>query len=432
LAHEPKVIVVGAGMAGLTAAHRLKQSGVAAVVVEEDSRPGGRVRSLRRDGNTVEMGAQFIHTNYERTLELCKEFDLEGDLVEMKNSDALVRGSRLHVIPWGGKRIPAISLFSELKMLRLMASTVVNRKRMALERWPELVHLDEIELAGHVRAKTSDEALDYVVRPLMLTYSMSEPEGLSLAYFQRSLSMYLTSGAHCFRNGNDTLPGALARGLDVRFETRVEELLADGSGRVAGVRTSAGDLEASAVIAAIPSPALRGLYSGWAPEQAEFLEQFRYSAMPLVLLEVEMREPAGYWGVVLDRRAGHRVSFVTHPHAKYAGACAPHYLQVWPLGSFGEELLERSDAEIGDAVVQELGKTGVVDVASAKQAAVIRYPHTYPQYRVGMFGRTLRFKASEGRPPGLVLAGDYTECGMIEGAVRSGENAAARVLAAAA
>ena len=430
MASKPKVIVVGAGMAGLTAAHRLKQSGVQVVVVDEDTRPGGRVRSLRRDGHTVEMGAQFIHTNYKRTLELCKEFNLEGDLVEMKNSDALVRGSRLHVIPWGGKRIPAISLWSELKMLRLIAPVAANRKRMALERWPELVHLDEIELAGHVRAKTSEEALDYVVRPLMLSYSMSEPEDLSLAYFQRSLSMYLTSGAHCFRSGNDTLPAALADGLDVCFETRVEELLVDGSGRVAGVRTSAGALEASTVIAAIPSPALRGLYAGWTPEQAKFLEEFRYSAMPLVLLEVEMREPVSYWGVVLDRRAGCRVSFVTHPHAKYAGACAPRYLQVWPMGSFGEELLERTDAEIGNVVVQELRKTDVLHFSAAKQVAVIRYPHTYPQYHVGMFGRTLRFKASEGRPPGLVLAGDYTECGLIEGAVRSGETAAARILAA--
>jgi oxygen-dependent protoporphyrinogen oxidase len=264
----------------------------------------------------------------------------------------------------------------------------------------------------------------------MLTYSMAEPEGLSLAYFLRSLSMYLSTGAHCFRSGNDTLPKTLASDLDVRYGTRVEEILVDGRERVGGVRTSAGDIEASGVISAIPSPALRGLYSAWTSEQQEFLEGFAYSEMPLVLFEADMREPAGYWGVVLDRRAGQRISFVTYPHGKYSGASEPRFLQVWPMGDFGKELLELNDEEIGEALLQELDRSASFDAAAMKLAEVIRYPHMFPQYRVGAFRKVLRFKASEGWPLGLYLAGGYTEGGLIEGAVRSGYNAATRVVAA--
>jgi protoporphyrinogen oxidase len=242
--------------------------------------------------------------------------------------------------------------------------------------------------------------------------------------------MYLTTGAHCFRSGNDTLPKALARDLDVRCETRVEEILVDGHERVAGVRTSAGEIEASAVISAVPSPALRGLYSAWTSEQRTFFEGFAYSEMPLVLLEVDMREPAGYWGLVLDRRAGQRISFVTYPHGKYPGACEPRFLQVWPMGDFGKELLELSDEEIAEAVLQELDGSAAFDATAMKLAEVVRYPHTFPQYRVGAFRKVLRFKAREGRPSGLFLAGDYTEGGLIEGAARSGFNAAERVAAA--
>jgi oxygen-dependent protoporphyrinogen oxidase len=417
-------------MAGLTAAHLLKQSAIDVVVVEEADRPGGRVRSFRRAGDTLDLGAQFLHTNYRLTLELCKELGLEHELVEMKNADALVRGGRLHVVPWGGKRIPAVSLWSQIKFARLAAPLLSNRRAMVLERWPDLMHLDGIELTGYARAKLNEEALHYIVRPLMLTYSMAEPEGLSVAYFLRSLSMYLTTSAYCFRSGNDTLPRALAHGLDVRTRTKAERLLVDGRGGIAGVRTSAGDLEASAVISAIPSPALLGLYAGWSSEQEAFLTDFRYSRLPLVLLEAEMREPPSYWGVVLDRRAGHRVSFLTYPHAKHAGASAPRYVQVWPMGSFGEELFKLTDEEISDAVIGELATVALVDVARTKPVAVIRYPHTFPQYRVGMFGEALRFKSSEGRPSGLYLAGDYTEGGLIEGAVRSGDSAARRVIAA--
>jgi oxygen-dependent protoporphyrinogen oxidase len=263
----------------------------------------------------------------------------------------------------------------------------------------------------------------------MLTYAMAEPEGLSLGYFLRSLYTYLRTGAHCFRSGNDILAKALASALDVRCETRVEEILVDGRERVAGVRTSAGDIEASGVVSALPSPVLRGLYAGWTAEQREFFEGFVYSEMPLVLLEAEMREPVGYWGAVLDRRVGQRVSFVTYPHGKYRDACEPRFLQVWPMGDFGKELLELTDEEIGGAVLQELDRSASVDATGMKLARVVRYPHMFPQYRVEAFRKVLRFKASEGRPLGLYLAGDYTEGGMIEGAVRSGHNAAARVVA---
>jgi oxygen-dependent protoporphyrinogen oxidase len=425
---RPRVIVIGAGLAGLAAARVLEQRAVDAVVVEEEDRPGGRLRSFRRDGDNIEMGAQFIHSNYERTLALCKVLDLEGDLVEMKNADALVRGGKLHLVPWGGRRMPAVSLWSHVRLTRLLPALLRNRRALALERWPDLLHLDGAELADYARSKLGEEALDYVVRPLMLTYSMAEPEGLSVAYFLRSLSMYLTTGAHCFRSGNETLPKALARGLDVRCGTRAEALLVDGHERVTGVRTSAGDLEASAVISAVPSPVLQGLYSGWTSEQEAFLSGFRYSGLPLVLLEADMPEPPPIWGIVLDRRAGHRVSFVTYPHGKYPGASAPRYLQAWPMGSFGAELLARTDEEIADAVTRELRDVTCLQVAALKPAAVIRYPYAFPQYRVGLFAKALRFQASEGRPRGLYLAGDYTEGGLIEGAVRSGERAAERVI----
>ena len=96
------------------------------------------------------------------------------------------------------------------------------------------------------------------------------------------------------------------------------------------------------------------------------------------------------------------------------------------MGAFGEELLGRTDEEISDAVIQELRGVACLPVSALKPAAVIRYPHTFPQYRVGMFGKVLGFQASEGRPRGLYLAGDSMEGGLIEGAVRSGERAAER------
>jgi oxygen-dependent protoporphyrinogen oxidase len=425
-----RVIVIGAGMAGLTAAHFLKEAGIEVVVVEQDTRPGGRIMSVRRGDDTFDVGAQFIHTNYKVTLELCKKFGLMSDLVEMRSNDMIMRGGEVHIIPWGTIRIPTISLWSQLKNVRKFGPIIRRRKSMALDGWHELMDLDKLELATYARLKLNEESLEYTVRPLMLTYSMSEPEGISLAYYLRSLYMYATTGAHCFRSGNDALPKAMAGGLDVRYGTAVKKLLCDGGGGVVrGVQTSEGEIEGSAVISAIPSPALLPLHSDWDTQQREFLQEFEFAKLPLVAFEGRVRNEVTYWGGVLDRLAGHRISFLTYPHMKYAGACKPHYLLAWSLGSFGQELIELSDERVIAAVTEELRRASPADADSVESASVVRHPYTYPQYRVGMFTKLFRFKASEGRPAGLYFAGDYTEGGLIEGAAQSGYKAAHRLMA---
>jgi protoporphyrinogen oxidase len=415
-------------MAGLTAAHILKAAGREVVVVERDTRPGGRIMSVRKGDDTIDVGAQFIHTNYKLTLELCRKFDLESDLVEMRTADMIMRGGKSHIIPWGGIRIPAISLWSQLKNVRQFAPILTRRRKLALDAWPALLDLDKIELATYARLKLNEECLEYTVRPLMLTYSMAEPEGLSLAYYLRSLYMYVTTGAHCFRSGNDALPKAMAGGLDIRYGTRVIQTLCEGNGAVCGVRTSDGELEGSTVISAIPSPALLPLHADWDAQQREFLEQFTFTRLPLVVFEGHVRDGVTYWGGVLDRLAGHRISFLTYPHMKFDGAGKPGYVLAWPMGSFGEQLIELPDEQIVDAVTEELRKACPADADSIDSASVVKHHHTYPQYKVGMFEKLLRFKESEGRPAGLYFAGDYTEGGLIEGAVQSGYKVAQRVI----
>src|ERR1700683_215075 len=68
-----KVIVVGAGMAGLAAAYRLRQAGADVTVLESSDRVGGRVRTNSRDGYLIERGAQLITSTYRNALGLVKE-----------------------------------------------------------------------------------------------------------------------------------------------------------------------------------------------------------------------------------------------------------------------------------------------------------------------------------------------------------------------
>ncbi len=77
---KPKVIIIGAGFAGLAAAYRLKQKGCEVTLLESRNRIGGRVFShlLDKDEDLViELGAEWVGASHERMIALCKDFGLE-------------------------------------------------------------------------------------------------------------------------------------------------------------------------------------------------------------------------------------------------------------------------------------------------------------------------------------------------------------------
>jgi monoamine oxidase len=69
-----KIIIIGAGLAGLSAAYELTQAGHDVIVLEAQKRPGGRVRTLRDpfpDGLYVDAGATRIPNHHHFTLKIC-------------------------------------------------------------------------------------------------------------------------------------------------------------------------------------------------------------------------------------------------------------------------------------------------------------------------------------------------------------------------
>jgi monoamine oxidase len=76
--HDPRIAVVGAGLAGLTAAYRLSQQGLRVTLFEARERIGGRCWTARgfADGQTAEHGGEFIDTRHLHLIQLAKELDL--------------------------------------------------------------------------------------------------------------------------------------------------------------------------------------------------------------------------------------------------------------------------------------------------------------------------------------------------------------------
>ena len=124
-----RVLVIGAGMAGLSAARTLQQAGIRAMVIEARDRVGGRIHTIHHGDEVIELGAEFMHGRPPDLWQLVKEADLDtyelggddlchenGELKKCDEHDETV-GFLDQLLSWKGPDSP----FSEYPPLKTLA-----------------------------------------------------------------------------------------------------------------------------------------------------------------------------------------------------------------------------------------------------------------------------------------------------------------------
>jgi monoamine oxidase len=230
-----RVLVVGAGLAGLTAAHRLQQGGADVTVFEARDRVGGRVWSHRfDDGTTVELGGEWIDSSQQSVRLLVEELRL--GLVDT-GQDFHTRDLIGHnPIPEEAHRRLTENLFDAIESIGTKA-------------------LDEMTVAN---------LLEMVGEPgLAMTVLRSRLEGtygvtldkVSAGELDQEFGLTQATAYLRVEGGNDHLARALASGLDVRTSTAVVRIFLDDA--TISEERSGKDHTADGLVVAIPLPLLR-------------------------------------------------------------------------------------------------------------------------------------------------------------------------------
>jgi protoporphyrinogen/coproporphyrinogen III oxidase len=432
------VAVVGAGAAGLAAAHALTKAGRSVQVFEAADRVGGRMRTLRLDGYLIDEGAEMISARgYDETWRLIRETGVpEEELTRIASPLALWRDGRPrpHVAhPLGLLTGAGLSLRGRAGLVR---STASLRPASAFDPdRPESTPLGTSTLAD-LAARYRPELRDYLFAPMAgaffgwdLTRSAAAP------YAAHLVSTGTARDWRTYRGGMDELPRRLAARLAVSTGTPVREVVSEAG----QARLDTGDsvLTARSVVLAVPAPAALAIHVN-APEgdrpylaACEFVPRLRVSC----LLDRPLQFPSGppLYIALLPAAEGSDLITLNLEHNKCEGRAPAGRGLVTMLTSPAAtgNLIGAADEEI-IGICAGQAERYLPGLGAATRASVIR------RFRHGMPEATPAALALRGefarRPAGVVeYAGDWVllrPCS--EGAFRSGSIAAQRVLAAAA
>jgi oxygen-dependent protoporphyrinogen oxidase len=166
------VAVVGAGVAGLTAAHRLKRKGYRVVVYEASERTGGVIRTERRDGYLAELGPNSMAGGSAPLVELLTQLGLDSSRVEAQREARkryIVRKGKLVALPMSPSQLLTTRLLSNGAKLAIFGEPMVEPGDSPMEE----------SVATFVRRRFNQEVLDYVANPFVGGIFAGDPEQLS-------------------------------------------------------------------------------------------------------------------------------------------------------------------------------------------------------------------------------------------------------------
>ena len=459
--HDHKqVVVIGAGIAGLTCAHRLKSLGADVLLLESSGRVGGVMQSEPIDGYLIERGPNSSQGT-EELMALIEELGLMDELLEgdPKAPAYIYFKGALHAVPSGAGEFIKSRLLSTAGKLRIFAEPFIGKRKTG----------DEESILSFARRRIGREAAERMVAPFVSGIYAGDAEKISVqAAFPRLWNLEATYGGLIrgsiakarearrakraaravldkaaptrrrlvsFKRGMAVLPQTLAAKLGEDLITGVADMalrIADSRpvdvAQAVGLRDDPSSpspgfniafnhggnthqIAAGQVIIATPAKAAASIIKPASTELSQLLDGIYYPPLAILYLAYDLasvRTRLDGFGFLVPPSEGMNILGCVWNSSLFAGR-APQgkaLLTVFIGGARRPETARLPDAELVAMAHAEL--QNVLSITSEPTViGITRWQRAIPQYNLGHRDRVRRIEALLDGLPGLHLIGNY-------------------------
>jgi oxygen-dependent protoporphyrinogen oxidase len=433
------VVVVGAGLAGLSCAWKLRRSGHEVEVLEASPRPGGRTRSEIRDGFTLESGPSRFDSGDHNLRDITWKLGIGNRLREIPSrGEVVLRGDRFHradfesPTTWVASQL--LSAGAKARLLMLAAELALVWRRIERQHPERAAELDGENLSSALDRVVGRECLDNYMAPHFARCFGCAPEQLSRAYGWIALRSELRrTRRQILQGGVGALGARLAEEVPLRLGCEVQRIETETDGARVHYRRDGreGWVMADAVVVAVPGCEVATLCPKLTPGERGFFEEIRYTQEITASLMLE-RAPRmlTFDAVSFPRSAAMGLTALSVEHRK-PGFAPPGagLLRATLATRATDRLWEAADSEILEFVDRELARTPVGRL-NPRNYAISRTDPMYPIFYPGYLSSLIRFGRRVDRSPRLSFAGDYLVGPGVESALTSGMRSAAEIAGA--
>ena len=420
-----EVIIIGAGISGLSCAWRLKQLGIDAVILEATERAGGVIRTENINGYQIEWGPNSIQPA-PAALKLIDEAGLWDDLLPPNPNIPryIYLNGQLRKVPFGVLTFGGFARALREPFVRSKSSGDESVRDFFVRRFGKEVHdrLVGPMLTGIYATDTAQLGMA-AVWPRML--EMERDSGSLTAAMLRSFTRRSTTArpaatttkprpkgfTFTFPSGMETLPARVAQKLDIRYG---EHDVRIGSAPV--------------TVLTIPAYHAVQLLKQSHPTLANLLGRIRYSPMIVAatsLAETSLKEPLRGFGFLTPRSEGLHLLGTIFSSSLFPGRAPDGRVLLTSFigGSFEPEALVWPDDQVWDVVCSELQRV-LHSETKPEPIALCRHHKALPQYSIGHERWVAAFKEEVRRTPGLFVTANYMEGASVPSCIEQGDRTA--------
>jgi protoporphyrinogen/coproporphyrinogen III oxidase len=442
-----KIAVIGAGITGLTAAHKLQKNNFDVSLFERKGEPGGSIKTVQKNGWQIEYGPNTVLLKDAEVAGFIEEIGLAGEKVTA-NPDAkkryIVKNGELQALPFSFVSALTTPLFSFPAKLRVIAEPLITRNS----------NRDQT-VADFAERRLGKELLDYAINPFIAGIYANRPENLSLRHTfpimdeleeeYGSLIWGQFAGAKSrkkngrterelisFKKGMQQLPLAIAKTLNnlylnhevKKIERRGEEWI---------IHTQMGDFGPfDEVILNIPTHKWNRSLLPMDEADLTTLQKVNYPPLSVLLLgymKDDIEHPLDGFGFLVPEKERRDILGALFSSTLFRGRAPEdcHLLTVFVGGGRQPELAVMESEQMMKMVELELS-----DLIGLKGEAVFKdhvyWPNSIPGYHVGYDEILETMTDIESRNTSLHLAGNYREGVSVPDCIKNGLKLAVKII----